>query len=98
MTTSLCFTKEAEVDLAAIFGWYEKQREGLGRRFIDAAEGVFRHIQSSPRVFPEVIAGYRRAILRRFPYGVYFSHEPNRVVVHAVLHLHRDPAVWRRRL
>jgi plasmid stabilization system protein ParE len=98
MTTSLSFTPAAEIDLAAIFVWYAEQRDGLGGRFIDAADELFRRIRESPRLFPEVVAGYRRGLLHRFPYGVYFSLEPNRVVVHAVLHLHRDPAVWRERL
>ncbi len=97
MTTSLCLTPAAEVDLAAVFAWYEEQRHGLGTTFIGAADGLFRRIRETPRQFPEVVAGYRRGLLHRFPYGIYFSIEPNRVVVHAVLHLHRDPGVWRKR-
>jgi plasmid stabilization system protein ParE len=96
--TTLCLTPAAEIDLAAVYAWYEEQREGLGGRFIDATDELLRRIRESPRLFPEVVVGYRRGLLHRFPYGVYFSHEPNRVVVHAVLHLHRDPAVWQKRL
>ncbi len=98
MITSLCFTPAAEIDLAAIFAWYEAQRQGLGTGFLDAVDVLFSRIRESSRHFPEVVPGYRRGLLHRFPYGVYFSLEPNRVVVHAVLHLHRDPAVWQRRL
>ena len=98
MTASLFVTPEAELDLTAIFLWYERQRDGLGTRFIDAADELFMRIRQSPRLFPEVVPGYRRALFRRFPYGTYFSQDGSRVVVHAVLHLHRDPGVWRRRL
>lgn len=98
MTASLRLTPAAEVDLAAAFSWYEQQRLGLGIRFINAADLVVTRIRESPSLFPEVVAGFRRGLLHRFPYGIYFSLESGAVVVHAVLHLHRDPAVARRRL
>ncbi|HEX5051097.1 MAG TPA: type II toxin-antitoxin system RelE/ParE family toxin [Planctomycetota bacterium] len=98
MTVSLCFAPGAEDDLAAIFTWYEAQRQGLGARFLDAEATLFERMRESPKLFPEVVVGFRRALLRNFPFGVYFSLEPTRVVGHAVLHLYRDPAVWRRRL
>ena len=96
--TTLCVTPAAERDLAAAFIWYEEQRAGLGTRFIGQVDQLFDRIREMPRQFPEVVSGYRRGLLQRFPYGVYFSVEPDRVVIHAALHLHRDPARWRRRL
>jgi len=39
----------------------------------------------------------RRALLRRFPYVVYFAIEADIVVVVAVLPASRDPAEWQRR-
>lgn len=98
MTTSLVVTPSAERDLTAAFVWYEEQSAGLGVRFIEQADDLFGRICEMPRQFPEVVGGYRRGLLHRFPYGVYFSIGQDRVVVHAVLHLHRDPAHWQRRL
>lgn len=40
----------------------------------------------------------RRALLRHFPYGVYFVEGPDDVAVLAVLHLHRDPDMWKSRI
>jgi plasmid stabilization system protein ParE len=42
-------------------------------------------------------SGIRRALLRRFPYAVYFAVERDVVVILAVLHVSRDPAEWQRR-
>jgi len=39
----------------------------------------------------------RRAMLHRFPFGVFFFVEGDRATVLAVLHLHRDPSSWERR-
>ena len=36
---------EAEADLAEAYQWYERQRVGLGREFIESVETVFARIQ-----------------------------------------------------
>jgi hypothetical protein len=44
------------------------------------------------------VGGYvHRALLHTFPYAVYFQTSDEIVVVLAVLHLRRDPKVWRGR-
>ena len=40
----------------------------------------------------------RRALLRRFPYAVYFTVDREELVVLAVLHVARDPSEWQRRV
>lgn len=98
MTPSLCMTPAAEQDLTAAFIWYEEQGTGLGSKFIWQVDDLVARICEMPRQFPEITSGCRRGLLPRFPWGVYFSLESNRVVIHAVLHLHRNPAHWRERL
>jgi plasmid stabilization system protein ParE len=39
----------------------------------------------------------RCALVRRFPYAVYYRVEPERIVVIAVFHTKRDPGVWQSR-
>ncbi len=51
-----------------------------------------------PRVFPIIGENVRRAIIDRFPLGVFFTIDDDRSTVIAVLHLHREPASWKRRL
>ena len=41
---------------------------------------------------------YRRALVRRFPYAVFYGYDGDAVTVQAVLHTARDPAKWRQRL
>jgi len=41
---------------------------------------------------------YRRGLMRRFPYAVFYEHAENTVTVYGVLHTARDPDKWRRRL
>jgi hypothetical protein len=42
-----------------------------------------------------VSKGIRRAMLRRFPFGVFFVVDDDWSTVVAVMHLHRDPGSWK---
>ena len=50
-----------------------------------------------PERYPLVRGRARRALLRRFPYAVYFVATPELVSVFACLHARRDPRLWRER-
>ena len=77
--------------------WYEGQREGLGKEFLvavgEALEKIAKHPDFGILVHPRL----RRANLRRFPYGVFYFVEQQRIVVVGVLHGRRAPRVWKSR-
>src|SRR5262245_62317715 len=77
--------------------WYEERRAGLGAKFIDQVQQVFARIGENPQMYAVVHEDVREALVRRFPYAVYFRAEPDQVVVLAVIHTSRDPAVWQSR-
>jgi hypothetical protein len=52
---------------------------------------------SFPESAPVVHGSFRRALLRRFPYCVFYSIEGEEAVVVGCFHAHRDPEVWRLR-
>jgi plasmid stabilization system protein ParE len=96
MTRRVVLQSNARDDAREAARWYERERHGLGRRFRSELSGAIDRISTNPFQFPELEQGTRRALLRRFPYGVYFVIEDDRVVVRAILHLHRDPDTWKR--
>ena len=87
----------ADLDVEAAFEWYENERLGLGVEFLDELRATYNRIADGPLKYQELRGGIRRALLRRFPYAVYFAIEGDAVVVVAVLHASRDPAEWQRR-
>ena len=87
----------AQADLDDAATWYEGQQSGLGSRFLDAVDHVFNRVRETPLQFPSVSIGVRRALLPTFPYAVYFRETEQAVVILAVLHLRRDPRIWRGR-
>jgi plasmid stabilization system protein ParE len=89
-------SSEAELDIFEAALQYEHEREGLGFRFDSEVEAVFTRMTESPFQFPTIEHNVRRALLRGFPYGVYFTLKDDRMTVLAVLHLHRHPDTWKR--
>ena len=52
---------------------------------------------AAPEAHPVVHRSIHRALLRRFPYCVFYVVERDRVVVHGCLHARRDPSIWQLR-
>jgi plasmid stabilization system protein ParE len=67
--------EEADRDLALAASWYEQQREGLGHEFLDGALAAFQRIGEEPLTYPVVHRNTRRALMTRFPFGIYFRVE-----------------------
>jgi toxin ParE1/3/4 len=47
--------------------------------------------------WPILEGDVRRCLVNRFPYGVLYSVESDRVYVLALMHLHRRPGYWKDR-
>lgn len=86
----------ADLDVEAAFEWYENERSGLGFEFLDELRAAYNRIAEGPLKYQLLRSGIRRALLKRFPYAVYFAIEDDVVVVVTVLHASRDPAEWQR--
>jgi len=49
-------------------------------------------------MYPVVHEGYRRSLIRRFPYAVFYEESEAAVTICAEFHTSRDPDKWRQRL
>jgi len=87
----------ADLDIESAFEWYEKEQLGLGAEFLHELRATYDRIVEGPFKYQHLRSGIRRALLRRFPYAVYFAVEGTVIVVLTVLHASRDPAEWQRR-
>jgi plasmid stabilization system protein ParE len=88
----------AEFDLREAQRWYEGQQPGLGARFRASVDAALQVISGSPRIFPVVHEGIRRASVKRFPYVLYFLLQEHRIVLVACLHVRRGPRILAARL
>ena len=97
MTPRLFVRKAAKADVAAAFDWYEAHRVGLRDEFAEEIRVVYSAIEEQPLRFPLVLDDIRMALVRRFPYVVYFVALPRHTSVIAVVHGHRQPQIWQQR-
>jgi plasmid stabilization system protein ParE len=81
MIGDLRLRAEAENDIYEAASWYENQRLRLGHEFLDAIEVSFVRISDNPLQFPVLYRDTRRALLSRFPFGVFFRLEGPTIVV-----------------
>jgi plasmid stabilization system protein ParE len=98
MAISLILAPEAHLDLAEAYAWYEGRRPGLGEEFLSAAEANMEGIRRRPEMCAVVRGSYRRALIRRFPYAVFYEYTAGTITVYGVFHASRDPRKWRQRL
>jgi plasmid stabilization system protein ParE len=98
MAAKLILAPEAEQDISEAYAWYEERRTGLGEDFLSCVEACAEAIIRTPEMHPTVHENYRRALVRRFPYALFYEYEENTVTVYSVFHTSRDPDKWRRRL
>jgi plasmid stabilization system protein ParE len=98
MAAELIVAPEAEQDLGEAYAWYERQRVGLGEEFLSCVDACLRGICRSPQAHRLVHENYRRGLVRRFPYAVFYEHAEDTVTVYGVFHTSRDPNKWRERL
>ena len=89
---------DVDADIEAAFEWYEAEEPDLGFEFLDELRGAYQRILEGPLKYQVLRSGIRRALTRRFPYGIYFSIEAEVIVIVAVLHTARDPTEWQRRI
>jgi plasmid stabilization system protein ParE len=98
MTFEVRLRPEAEDDLFEAAVWYEAQQPGLGQRFLEAVTAAISKISTSPLAYTIVYRSIRRALLQRFPFGVFYRVEEGQILVIAVLHGSRHPRRWRQRV
>ena len=98
MTLPTVFRPAARDEYDQAFAWYEGQRAGLGLEFEEEVERILGEIAVHPKRYPIVLRDIREAIVRRFPYCIYFRVRHSRLIILSVFHTSRDPAEWQSRV
>jgi plasmid stabilization system protein ParE len=97
MAYRLRVSDRAVREIGEAYEWYEEQVPGLGNELVEALEAQFEIIAESPGLYAETQRGIRRALLSRFPYGVFYASKGDIVSVLGVVHTSRNPRRWPRR-
>lgn len=80
---------------AALF--YELAHANLGDDFLDDVRFAIDSVRERPKLGVDLGYGFRRVLVRRFPFSIIYFADPEQIVVVAVAHQSRRPDYWRRR-
>jgi hypothetical protein len=70
--TKVLFLPEVETDILAGYAWYEEKSPGLGEEFLRIFLACAHDIARYPIGYPKIHSEFRRRLLRRFPYAIYY--------------------------
>ena len=88
---------EAEKDIAIGISFYESQKEGLGKYFLDSILSDIEslHIYAGIHI---IISDYYRLLSKRFPFSIYYKIIDNVIYVYAILDCRQNPPSITKRL
>jgi plasmid stabilization system protein ParE len=98
MIERVVYTPEAENDVAESYDWYEGCEPGLGEDFLRCVEACVLGIQRHPQLYPVAVDEFRRALVRRFPFEIFYEADNERIIIYSIFHCSQDPQKWRSRL
>jgi hypothetical protein len=87
----------AEKDIRKSFDWYEFQRLNLGNEFLDEVSKGVSVIKSNPFVFQIRYKETRIGYINKFPFGIHYIVEKNKVIILGVFHFKLSNSKWMNR-
>ena len=92
------FHPEAEAELNSAVEFYEAHEKGLGYEFSLEIYAAVERAAAYPDAWPLFDGDIRRCLVGRFPYGILYAVGADEISVVAVMHLHREPDYWKKRV
>ena len=92
-----CPSALAERGLQEAYNWVEEHRQGREQYFLQDVDLRLEHLKKFPLIGQLYRGRYRRLLIPRYPFGIFYVVESNRIVIHAVLDLRQDPKKIRER-
>ena len=92
------FLEGVEMDLRQVHAFYDSWQTDGVQKFQSKFRDAVAWIEWNPELFPRKYRHFRRAIIRKTYFGIYYVIEPAVTVVVAVLDLRRHPKTIRRML
>jgi len=89
---------QAKAEWDHAIAYYESQIAGLGLEFHTKVEQAIPKIQQAPQTWPpHGVAPFRKYLLERFPYLIFYLERDQDIWIVAVAHAKRRPDYWKKR-
>jgi toxin ParE1/3/4 len=87
----LRYTERAKIEIDTAMAWYEQQQRGLGLEFLACIETSLKHIQYQPQMYEKLYVNFRRTVVNRFPFSIFYTIEGGTIIIHAVFDNRQNP-------
>lgn len=85
---------DAQADISSAVRWYQRTDPNLAFRFTVETLVMLRRIERFPYQFPVITGTIRRALLRRFPFYIFYNLNEDLATVIAVVHQRQSDIIW----
>ena len=92
------FHPEAEIEFVQAVDYYEEVEKDLGLDFTFEIYSTIERVLAHPLAWPVIDDDIRRALVRKFPYGILYSQIEEDIYIIAVMNLNREPDYWKNRI
>jgi len=93
----ISFHPDVVEELNAAVDYYENLAEGLGVEFADEVFSGIELISRFPEAWSDLSSGFRRCLIRRFPYGLIYRKDNDEIYILAIMQMNREPGYWKSR-
>jgi plasmid stabilization system protein ParE len=88
----------AQSDIFDAYLYYDSLDDGLGELFARQVDHALERVSDFPEIGASFMGRIRRLLVPRFPFGLFYTIEGDRIIVQAVLDLRQSPDQILRRL
>ena len=94
---TLSFHFLAREEVSDAYQYYETQRAGLGDTFLATLDDALNLILENPSLHPIDFENIRKALLKIFPFSIYYETIEDKIYIYSVFHQSRNPTIWQDR-
>ena len=91
MPYSVRYKRAAAAEIEVAISRYAQPEINQAAAFVKDLERTESHLRTQPALYQRVEDEIRRAVLRRFPYSLFYVIEQDLVIVLAFMHQHQKP-------
>ena len=92
------FHPEASEEMSESARFFEEKSAGLGSDLIVAIQQATGRIKKFPESGPVESGNIRKCLVLGFPFTLLYEVNPDHIFIAAVMHQHRRPGYWSKRL
>jgi plasmid stabilization system protein ParE len=93
----ITFHAAADREAEEVADYYDRQLPGLGAEFYRELGTILYLLNRNPWMGVAYFGPYRRVLMQRFPFSVYYEVAGDLIRIMAVAHQHRKPGYWKKR-